>query len=41
LVDKQRISLDRPTSSWSHDVLPRTAISLAPLTAQIAVTRVN
>jgi PIN domain nuclease of toxin-antitoxin system len=38
LVDKQRISLDRPTTSWSHDVLAEARISLAPLTAQIAVT---
>jgi hypothetical protein len=38
LVDKRRISLDRPTTSWSHDVLAEARISLAPLTAQIAVT---
>jgi PIN domain nuclease of toxin-antitoxin system len=37
LVDKRRISLDRPTTSWSHDVLAEARISLAPLTAQIAV----
>ena len=38
LVGKERIALDRPTSSWSHDVLAEARVSLAPLTAEIAVT---
>lgn len=37
LVDKGRVELDRPTSTWAHDVLAQEATNEAPLTAEIAV----
>ena len=37
LVDKQRIALDRPTMSWTHDVLAEARVFLAPATPEIAV----
>jgi PIN domain nuclease of toxin-antitoxin system len=37
LVEKQRVALDRPTSAWSHDVLAEARMSLAPITAEVAV----
>jgi PIN domain nuclease of toxin-antitoxin system len=37
LVEKQRVALDRPTVTWSHDVLADARTALAPITTQIAV----
>ena len=37
LVEKQRIALDRPTTTWCHDVLAEGRTSLAPITAEVAV----
>ena len=37
LVEKGRIELDRPTITWTHDVLAQEATDEAPLTATIAV----
>ncbi|HEV7627192.1 MAG TPA: type II toxin-antitoxin system VapC family toxin, partial [Streptomyces sp.] len=37
LVSKQRIALDRPTATWTHDVLAEGRVTLAPITAEIAV----
>lgn len=37
LAEKNRIELDRPTTTWAHDVLAQEATDEAPLTAAIAV----
>lgn len=37
LVSKGRITLDRPTATWVHDLLGQERIGAADLTAQIAV----
>jgi PIN domain nuclease of toxin-antitoxin system len=37
LVDKQRIALDRPTATWSHDLLAEDRMALAPVSPDIAI----
>jgi PIN domain nuclease of toxin-antitoxin system len=37
LVSKQRITLDRPTKTWAHDLLADPRIVLSPVSAEIAV----